>query len=351
MNGFGRVAMSVTLGLMPVSAPALAASFDCGKATTPFERAICTSPELSAADLRLSRTYDTAIGGLSKTAAGTMRTNQREWLSYAQRACTLDAMPMTSGAYDEDGLSCLVTLFNDRSQVLETSRMLDGYRFYPLSQFAALPDPYQTEEPRSSWAVAKHELNIIQLDDGTEAAGVFNDLVQAEGRDMSAVFAAQGGAEQIQTDDTSDSTVSISLKETAGTKRITLGAMTYWYGHGAAHGNGTLEYLHFLVEEQRWMEPGDLFSYDGWEEELLKLTLAALEAEHGDNLMLDEYSPVDKVVVDPRRWDFSNRYGLTIRFQPYEIAAYAYGAPTALVRWEVLEPYLAASATSVRLGF
>ena len=55
--------------LLLASGGAQAASFDCKKATTPFEVAICTNPELSEADEVLAVSYATSIGGLSKPAA------------------------------------------------------------------------------------------------------------------------------------------------------------------------------------------------------------------------------------------------------------------------------------------
>ena len=113
--------------------PALAASFDCAKAVTPFEHAICGDADLSAADERLAKTYATAIGGLSEHASEEMRVTQRAWLDYAQRACTRDAEPMATGDYDDSGISCLTGLFDSRSLVLETSRMMDGERFYPYA--------------------------------------------------------------------------------------------------------------------------------------------------------------------------------------------------------------------------
>src|SRR5687768_13630260 len=55
------------------SFPTLAASFDCTKASTPFENAICENEDLSEADKRLARTYATASGGLSELALGVLR--------------------------------------------------------------------------------------------------------------------------------------------------------------------------------------------------------------------------------------------------------------------------------------
>ncbi len=336
------VAVAVAGYAMPAF-PALAASFDCSKASTPFENAICDSEALSAADERLARTYATAAGGLSETASGALRSDQRDWLGYARRACAPEAEEMTSGSYDDEGVSCLVDLFTSRSRVLEASRMIDGLRFYPASSYSALPDP--DAEAGSAWAIAEHELAVAQLDDEVDFAETFNALMIAEGAAM------QGGAENVVNDASSDSTNSITVKEVAGERRITLEANTYWYGHGAAHGNYTITYLHYLTEEGRLLEASDLFTGKKWQQALLDLVVEALQREHGEMLMLEGTEYIEEPVADPRRWDLSNPYGLVIQFQPYEVSAYAYGAPTATVSWDALMPYLTEQADSIRYGF
>ncbi len=346
------VAMAIAGFTAPTVMVAQAASFDCAKASTPFEHAICDNPELSRADERLSKTYETAIGGLSKAALDAVRADQRTWLDYAQKACTSDAKPMAKGSYSENGVSCLVDIFSSRSQVLETSRMMDGRRFYPQSRYAALPDPYEADDPDSNWPVAQHEQTLVQLDSSEPYAVAFNEFVRKQGEVELGMFAAQGGEGDGQDDDTSNTDNKITVQEQAGTGRISLAVNTYWYGHGAAHGNYSLSYLHYLVDEKRGLEATDMFTGKGWEKKLTALTLAALQAEHGDNLMLDDNSNVVALVaVDPTRWDFSDDYGLLIQFEPYEVSAYAYGAPTARVSWTDLEPYLSEKADKIRYGY
>ena len=331
---------------------AQAASFDCTKAVTPFERAICDDPALSAADQRLAATYDTATGGLSDLARGALRTGQSEWLSYAQRACTHDARPLSAGIYDERGVSCLLEVFNDRSAVLEQSRMIDGRRFFPMARYEALPDPYEADNPDSWWPVARHELSWVELDEAGALGQTFNDMMRKEG-DL--VSPAAPDESQPDADDegesSSDTRNTLFIHEVAGQSRISVKAGTYWYGHGAAHGNWGLSYRHYLVGEGRLMEAGDLFSGAGWEQALQDLALKAAAAEHGDNLMLDDTSYLTDVAADPERWDLSDPYALIIQFQPYEISAYAYGAPNIRVRWQDLEPYLAEGADRIRYGF
>ncbi|MBE7733032.1 DUF3298 domain-containing protein [Devosia faecipullorum] len=326
-----------------------AASFDCTKAVTPFERAICENPELSVADQRLAVTYETATGGLSDLARGAVRTGQREWLSYAQRACTKDARPLTTGTYDERGVSCLLGVFSDRSALLEQSRMIDGRRFFPMARYEAFPDPYEADNPDSWFPVARHELSWVELDDAEGPAQTFNDMVRKQGDLVAPASSEESDPDADEGEaNNSDTRNTLFVHEVVGQSRISIKARTYWYGHGAAHGNWSLTYRHYLVEKGRLMEAGDLLAGAGWEKALQDLALKAAKAEHGDNLMLDDPRYLTDVVADPERWDLSDPYALIIQFQPYEIAAYAYGAPNIRVRWEDLEPYLAEGAYEIR---
>ena len=58
-----------------------APSFDCGRARTRVEQAICTDPVLAAKDRRMARLYRRASG------SGALEMSQREWLS-ARDACS-----------------------------------------------------------------------------------------------------------------------------------------------------------------------------------------------------------------------------------------------------------------------
>jgi uncharacterized protein len=338
-------ALLLLTGTPVVVLPAAAASFDCAAASTAFEHAICDFPELSEADDRLAKTYATAIGGLSDPALEQLRQDQRAWLDYAQRACTPTAEPMRSGRYEQDDLYCLTDVFDSRSRDLEQSRMIGGIRFYPVSFFRALPDPYEAENLNSNWPVATHTLSLIQIDGDDALAQSFNQLVRQEGG--ADAFAEWSGAEN-ESSDTSDS---FFIEGLPGTNRITLVANTFWYGHGAAHGNYTITYRHYLAQEDRWLEASDMFTGKGWQKALLNMVVRAAEAEHGEALMLDDTQYIADSVADPTRWDLSSPYDLIIQFQPYEISGYAYGAPTVRISWQDLEPYLTENARRIRDGY
>jgi hypothetical protein len=64
--------------------------------------------------------------------------------------------------------------------------------------------------------------------------------------------------------------------------------------------------------------------------------------------MLDDTKYVANSIIDPEHWDLTDPYALILQFQPYEVAAYAYGAPTARVSWEKLKSYISEDSNYFR---
>ncbi|MHA6731686.1 DUF3298 domain-containing protein [Devosia sp. A369] len=336
--------------LFSCALPATAASFDCAKAGTPFEHAICDVPALSAADEVLAKSFATATGGLTKPALETMRAEQRDWLDYAQRVCTDDAEKLTCGRYDEQGGECLVTKFQARSKALEQSRMLGGHRFLIKSVYGALPDPDAADDSESFFKVASHELALAQLDGDEALAEAFNAYVVEESTSLSAAMGIEG-AVSTELDAFADTSVSVVPKEVAGTSRITLEANTYWYGHGAAHGNWGITQLNYNIDAQRGVLASDIFTGAHWDKVLTDLAWKRLQSEHGEWLQVESPADIAGAVIDPTRWDLSDDHGLIIQFQPYEVAAYAYGAPTITVPWSELDAIKAEGQDRLRYGW
>ncbi|MDB5535209.1 MAG: hypothetical protein JWQ65_84 [Devosia sp.] len=340
-------AMLLVLALA-MAGPASAASFDCSKATTAFEKAICDNPKLSADDDTLAVAFATAIGGLSKPAVIAMRAEQRAWLDFAARSCTDHAEPLSDvDTYTDNQIECLGLAFSTRTGVLEQSRMLGGHRFAVSSSYSALPDPDAVDDPTSYWKVATHQLTYPALDGGKADAEGFDSFISDTVASVSGSITDEGG--DAMSDAQSDTTVDITLSEVVGT-RVTLKVMTNWFGHGAAHSNWGITYAHYLLGRQRAMEASDIFAGEGWEKTLTDIATAELKREHGDNLQLEGVENLGAIITDPSRWSFGSDYGLTIQFEPYEVAAYAYGAPTIVVPWESLGDIMSESSDSVRYG-
>jgi len=62
-----------------------AASFDCGKAATLVEKAICSDPALSNLDDSLTQTYQTALENSGD--ADSLKTKQKTWLNNVRNKC------------------------------------------------------------------------------------------------------------------------------------------------------------------------------------------------------------------------------------------------------------------------
>jgi uncharacterized protein YecT (DUF1311 family) len=346
-----RFAFALAVFLLFVPA-AQAASFDCAKAGTSFERAICSSPELSKEDEILAQAYATALGGLSPEALGALKATQREWLDYAARTCSDDAQPIP-GDYNDDQKQCLLSTMQSRVTTLEASRMLGGYRFYPLEGYLVEMDT-EAEADAYNKVATKHYMTV-KIDRTDDLAKAFNDytdgLLLAQdvqlGED-SHLF--EKGTQKLASGDvTADIDVQTSVK-TVTSSRITLSTDVFWYGHGAAHGNYGTSYDHFLIAESRGLKADDVFKGKGWQAKLAKLVVAKLKEQLTDSYFADSEPQMHGLVADPSRWDFTDE-GLIMQFQPYEVAAYAAGAVTVTVPWTDLQDNLTENAQTITASY
>ena len=323
--------------VLPLTATAEAASFDCSKAATSMEKAICASPELSKEDEILAQAYATALGGLSTVAAGEVKTGQKAWLDYAGKACSDDAKPI-SGTYTADQTQCLLSTFQSRVTSLEASKMQGGYRFYPVERFLVEADP--DAEAESSTKVGTKHFETVKIDRNDEVADAFNTWIDKSMKDNDFGtgeddrLLVKGTTDLATGNPSTDIDYTQTIKSVAS-NRITVETDTYWYGHGAAHGNYGLSFDHFLTDKKRLLVGDDIFKGD-WQAALGKLAVDKAKAQLGDDYQGgDDEKAVADNATDPSRWDFSDQ-GLVIQFEPYEIAAYALGAVTVTIPWDEL---------------
>ena len=320
-----RLLALIGFSLLAPLLPASAQSFDCASAGSEFEHLICDTPELSRLDGRLDIAYRTAIAALSPEALAAVRTGQRQWLAHAQTVCL---GPLAS-SYNEPP-ACLATEYRNRLTALGQSRMAGEHRFYTVSAYASGPDPNYADQPDSVWALAAHKADAVRIDDDDPMARILNAetdrlLEHSEARKADGF------------DTGADTQLSMRI-ESVSQRRISLRIDGWWYGHGAAHGNYATTYVHVLSEPARLIGTDDIFDTEGWQTALAEATLESLRATLGDILWEVEVDDLVDIVADPARWIFAER-GLTIQFQPYEVTAYAYGAPTTTVSWDSLEDF------------
>lgn len=138
-------------------------SFDCAKASTPVEHAICASPSVAALDAEMAVSYAAALKQSGDAEA--LRREQRDWA--AQRGPTCGIMP---GADDDvaevsdEALMCLTDLYQARFDQLtnpaqrqsdaDPARFLGG--LWQLKEVIAAVDPAMTK--------ADQQGRLIRLD-------------------------------------------------------------------------------------------------------------------------------------------------------------------------------------------
>lgn len=156
------IALAIGVAMAGVS-PAQAAGFNCARATTLVERAICGSPALSRADDRLNRTYKQALA--NSLDPDSLRAQQRVWV--AQRDACRTAQ-------------CVADAYAARLPVLEALRNGSA----PLPRTAAgqplIFRPAQVEDVGAPGrTIPMSALGTVSF--GHDEAGGRYDLVTADG--------------------------------------------------------------------------------------------------------------------------------------------------------------------------
>lgn len=105
--------VAISFGLFP--AVCHAQSFDCSKAQSAIEKAICASPALAAQDATLAATYRQVVTDLNGDAVklNELRAQQRNWLADRNKSC-VDTDPVRLSA-------CLATSYQTRLTALKAA--------------------------------------------------------------------------------------------------------------------------------------------------------------------------------------------------------------------------------------
>jgi uncharacterized protein len=299
-----------------------AAAVDCSASVA--ERAVCNDPELTAEFDAMRVALDTALGGLSPEAEELVMSGQRRWMLHVNAICG-------------DDVQCIGREVGNNLVVLEGSRSVGGIRFYPVTEYASLPDP--DYEPDSIWAWAKHSTAVVRIDGGPDADAFAEAMAAVEAEFGTFIGTAQGAVPDME-DAFSDTNVSVIISEVKG-QRITAQVQSDSYPHGAAHGSYIIEQLHYLRDQRRMMRAGDVFAAKNWNSQLAQLVWDVIS---GNGQLaegwLDGPEDLIEAVADPRRWSFEQDR-LVIRFHIYDIGPYSGGSQIVGIPWTALEPLLA----------
>lgn len=317
--------------LVALAAPCIAASFDCAKAHTVIEHAICASAKLSALDSGMASSYRRALRALSPEGARTLTASQRAWLDFVGRACTVHDAADASALRNQD--VCLSNEIGERIAQLDQAGVRVGpYVLNRIDRFEIVVDG-PDDQNGSYPGLAVHRLSYPQID----AAG---------SRSAIAWNAAQVTTFP-QLDDGEDFKIDYRIG-CAGPGALSIEWDTYDYGHGTPHGTGSAEVRNTVLPTLEEMTSDDLFVSDApWEDTLPSLFWSAYL--HGDRVIKDtsKVEPaIREAAVTEAKWLLTPQ-GLRISFDSYEAGCYACNPGPLTVPWSSLKSMLASPDLAV----
>ena len=221
-----------------------AASFDCKKAQSKMEKAICDNPKISKLDEELAENYQAAKGKLSAEAQKVFVNGQRSWVKFLSASCFTDFQ--AKPASKEDAAKCLETEYKARVAGLKsTGSLVGGFKTYAYFEgdFKAYP---KDEE------VAFNRVSLVLIDDNSDNANTINSAIKT--------VAGKTGIDKESTgaftSDVSNSLTNLSADLILLTQSESV--------TGGAHPSEYTGYKYFSKELKRFVKVSDVFSTPKW---------------------------------------------------------------------------------------
>lgn len=341
-----RTASVVLLGVF-LASPAFAASFDCARASTPREKAICGSPRLSQLDEQLAATYGTLLATVPTEARDTVRQSERGWLRSIECPANLGRQALGD---------CLALSWDKRVRLLQTTIssfsqpgvvpfLWDSVHFTHADTGDVASNDAQRGKPQSSTLDAEWPQALSSEPDWQ----AWNRAIELEARDLASQGQSRPGDTWAKPEwmDGMDNDVSVTLGTVT---RVFVGAsfQNLWYGHGAAHPNYVKLQFNWLLQPRRELAAEDVFRADsGWQKFLYVRAMDSLKAQIDPKFPESQWVPgygeelVRKIVTDPRHWILTTD-GLTLYFPLDSISCHACGENKVALSWKELRPLLQA---------
>jgi uncharacterized protein len=328
MEAVIRCLLSLSLGIISLSAPVSAASFDCAHTTNARDRLICQTSTLSALDAQLGQIYQQKRAMLSPHGAELLQRSEQSWLRYVAVVCPMTPAPTVD--LRAVPATCLQMRYQERlTELAQVAQKLGPFVFNRIDMFAAQPHAFSDQSGSVPGFYVQH-LTYPQIDNVNSPAAAKWNKAYDKGD------AGNGsGCESGMGNEITDYEISY-----ANHRMTSVQLVEYEYCNGTPHGHFTVKAENLLWEKtSRALGPNDVFA-DGWETKLQQLFWKALLAKGWtpqDGSVEDE---IKADVVEPSRWVFTQD-GLSVSFSAYEGGCYACNPGTTTVPWDDLKPLLA----------
>ena len=318
MRGMTAAGLMAALAL---AAPARA--FDCGRATTKSEKAICADPSARSADDAMAKAFSDAISPMSPSDKATALTAQIKWIDERDDRCST-ARPAKFAA-------CLA----------EQSVSRRTYLAAEPEAGPGAPGRLEPEFRMEKGGSTKAAINLQLLRYPAPAT-------PAERAFDAAVDSRVGPLDDPDKEDTGASIFEHerSMRLAYASPRLISAQMSGYDSTGGAHPHSFTSHINILVEEGREATFSDLFDASGAERMFalcLKSVIAQKKQREGAEAPLDADAlrELRKNVVEAtgriEAWSFGAQ-AATVTYDPYGVGAYAEGAFDCKAPYATLRP-------------
>ena len=323
-----------------------AASFDCTKAKTASEKAICASPQLSAADDQMAAAYKAWLAAAQPSWAAGIRENQIVWLRFRDASCP-------AGGAGSSIASCLSDLYKERIDELQGMvQHIAGTTFISQALTLTARDTPDSAPPAGATEVTPG-FGTLQAS-WPQASSTSPQWIAWSSAIVPAVIQAANADESSSAHDWSglvqpgvDRGLTLTV-ERANAQWVSASIDDFNDGHGAHPGENFTEF-YWMLGGQRALKPEDVFlphsGWDTWMEKRLDSYLhQALDSQSSGNYQSwfpqgGAATALQGIVTNPGDWKLEPA-GFSIFFQPYQVACYACTPNPLTIPWSDLKPYL-----------
>lgn len=308
-------------------------SFDCTKASNVVEKAICASSTLSQMDWKLSDCYRASLASLSEEGKISFQNGQRQWIKATREVC--DRTPFPKLPYMPTTEQCLEKHYRERLEQLEDAIHVYGdIKIRRVDRFEAHRSESKSEFSGVDVGFDTISISYPQIDAPASSQQELWNKKMAEMAN-SVVGINEEGADN-------DYSFGFSILSVSP-RLISVDVDGWFYAHGTPHGHPSSTRFNWLLKDGREMRADDVFDKTKpWRDVVLKYCFDDL-SKHDDYWVNPKNSQMiinlGDMPLETSRWAFQ-KDGLRIQFDPYEVAAYAFGSPKVLIPWNVLRPYL-----------
>ncbi len=288
-------------------------AFDCGKASTKVEQAICADTRLKAADDAMTAVYVRLKDSFSGQAKEAMRISQLRWIK-RREGCEDDTVADIAACIEEE---------TARRQALLKATPQTG----PGDGGDLAPWFIQKEGENGGWDI---DLNLVRfIDPRTEGEALFNREAEALAT-PSLLETSTLGTATIEVAKDQIYAKAVSLTPTYASKTLISALAEGYEDTGGVHGNSWRRAINIALDEGRWLTFADLFPRDvkGILAKLCTDQLVAARKVRTDDATMDLEEGADLVVLDHIKdletWAFWADHA-AIMFDPYEIGSYSEG--------------------------